>query len=190
MKLAEERIQRLNTKEAEMHLSRLYGQGEETLLQQKERYGALILAHEKAFGAHEQVTLFSAPGRTEIGGNHTDHNRGRVLAASVNLDTLSAASPREDGIVHFESEGYPPITVDLNDTAPHPEEEGTTASLIRGVADGMKRAGRRIGGFDAKVTSTVASGSGLSSSAALEVMLTAVFDGLYNDFSMPFTERA
>ena len=190
MERSRETIGKLDTEEMRAHLSMLYGRDEKTLQAQKERYAGLIAAHAEAFGEKESLCLFSAPGRTEIGGNHTDHNRGRVLAASVNLDTLCAASPRTDGIVCFQSEGYDPIEVDLADTEVHPEEEGTTAALIRGVADGMKRAGRKIGGFDAKVTSTVASGSGLSSSAALEVMLTAVFDGLYNDFSMPFPQRA
>ena len=180
----------LNTAEAEAHLARLYGQGQDILERQKERYAALIRTWGEAFGTEKKPVLFSAPGRTEIGGNHTDHNRGRVLAASVNLDTLCAAVPREDLKVRFRSEGYRPIELDLADTAPDKSEEGTTAALIRGVADGMKRAGYRIGGFDACVTSTVASGSGLSSSAALEVMLTAVFDGLFNDFSMSFIDRA
>ena len=182
--------EKLNTPEAEKHLRMLYGQDESILNTQKERYAALIRTWGNAFGDGEGLTLFSAPGRTEIGGNHTDHNRGRVLAAGVSLDTLCAAAPRQDTQVRFRSEGYDPITLDLRDTAPVPEEEGTTAALIRGVADGMKSAGYRIGGFDAAVTSTVAGGSGLSSSAALEVMLTAVFDGLFNDFSMPFIQRA
>lgn len=188
MSILEKKIAALNTPETAEHLAKLYGA--EAADTQRERYAALIRSHGEAFGPQEGLTLFSAPGRTEIGGNHTDHNRGRVLAASVNLDTLCAASPREDLIVHFHSEGYDPITVDLSDTAPVKAEEGTTAALVRGVADGMKQAGYKIGGFDAKVTSTVASGSGLSSSAALEVMLTAVFDGLFNDFSLPFVDRA
>ncbi len=171
-------------------LSRLYGAGEKILAFQKERYAALARRHEKEFPGAGECVMFSAPGRCEIGGNHTDHNHGRVLAASVNLDTLCAASPREDLTVRFLSEGYDPIEIDLTDTAPRPEEEGTTAGLIRGVADGMKREGLRIGGFDASVTSTVAGGSGLSSSAALEVMLTGVFDGLFNRFEMPFIRRA
>ena len=187
---AEKWMSLLNSAETAEHLRMLYGQDDGMLREQRERYGALIRAHEEAFGAREGLELFSAPGRTEIGGNHTDHNGGRVLAASVNLDTLCAASPRADMKVCFQSEGYQPIEVDLTDTAPRPEEEGTTAGLIRGVAQGVQESGRRIGGFDAKVVSTVASGSGLSSSAALEVMLTAVFDGLFNDFSMPFQERA
>ena len=190
MEGTEQKIRGLYSAETEKHLTLLYGQGEEVLRRQRERYAALIRAHGEAFGDREGLTLFSAPGRTEIGGNHTDHNLGRVLAASVNLDALCAASPRQDLKVRFQSEGYAPLTLDLEDTDPHPEEQGSTAALIRGVADGMKRAGYRIGGFDAKVTSTVAGGSGLSSSAALEVMLTAVLDGLYNRFEMPFAERA
>ncbi len=190
MTLTEKRLEKLRSAETAEHLKMLYGQDEAVLRRETERYGALIRAHEEIFGARDGLTLFSAPGRTEIGGNHTDHNGGRVLAASVNLDTLCAASPRPDLKAVFHSRGYAPVTVDLKDTSPRPEEEGTTAALIRGVAEGMKRTGRRIGGFDAKVVSTVASGSGLSSSAALEVMLTAVFDGLFNDFSMPFQDRA
>ena len=190
MSRTENMIARLNTPEAEAHLTRLYGQGDGLLQEQKERYAALIRKHAEIFGEKEGLMLFSAPGRTEIGGNHTDHNRGRVLAASVSLDTLCAVSPRTDYTVTFHSDGYPALLVNLANTDPMAAEEGTTAALIRGVADGMKRAGFRIGGFDACVTSTVASGSGLSSSAAVEVMLTAVFDGLFNDFSMNFVDRA
>ena len=190
MSLNGERIQRLNTAEAEAHFAMLYGPETETLRIQRERYAELLRAHEADFGEKENVVFFSAPGRTEIGGNHTDHNRGRVLAASVNLDILCAVSPREDMTVNFHSEGRAPVSMDLSDTAVRPEEAGTTRAIIRGVAEGMKKDGYRIGGFDAKVTSTVASGGGLSSSAALEVMLTAVFDGLYNRFDMPFIRRA
>ena len=190
MGIIQDWTEKLNRPETAEHLAMLYGGGEETVRRQLERYAALIRRHTEVFPENGPVFLFSAPGRTEIGGNHTDHNRGRVLAASVSLDTLCAVSSRKDSLVHFYSEGYAPITVDLSTTEPVPEEEGTTAALIRGVADGMKLAGYRIGGFDAVATSQVASGSGLSSSAALEVMLTGVLDGLYNDFAMPFQERA
>ena len=186
----EEKIAKLNTQEAEAHLKKLYGTRDETLKAQKARYAGLLQRFEQIFGNAGQAVFFSAPGRTEIGGNHTDHNNGRVLAAGVNLDTLCAAAARNDSLVRFHSEGYAPVELDLARTEVLPEETGTTKALIRGVADGMKRAGYRIGGFDAVVTSLVAGGSGLSSSAAVEVMLTGVFDGLFNAFTLPFIDRA
>ena len=188
MSNAIEKIRRLNDDAFEARLKTLYG--EEQLAAQKERYAELIRRHEECFGETEKLFLVSAPGRTEIGGNHTDHNNGRVLAASVNLDALCAVSPRTDSAVRFNSQGYRPIQLSLDDLAPRDNEKGTTRSLIRGVAAGMKAAGYAIGGFDAAVTSTVASGSGLSSSAALEVMLTGVLDALYNQFDMPYVLRA
>ncbi len=188
MQSTEERISKLNLPETENRLKVLYG--EDQLDSQKARYAALLRRHRELFGENEQVLLVSAPGRTEIGGNHTDHNNGRVLAAAVNLDALSAVSSREDMLVRFYSEGYAPIEMSLGQLEPAAGEEGTTRALIRGVAAGMQKAGYRIGGFDAAVTSTVAGGSGLSSSAALEVMLTGVLDALYNRFEMPFVLRA
>ena len=134
--------------------------------------------------------MISSPGRTEIIGNHTDHNRGKVLAAAINLDTLAVVTAREDTLVNLHSEGYPPMTIDLGDLSVNPREEGTSAALIRGVADGMARAGFRIGGFDAAVTSDVLGGSGLSSSAAFEVMVGCVFNTLYNDSGMDSVQRA
>ena len=187
---AEERITKLDSAQVKEQLRYLYGEDENLLKMQQERYAALIRRHTGLFGEGAEVQLISAPGRTEIGGNHTDHNHGRVLAASVNLDALCAVSARDDLKVRFHSEGYDPIEMDLEDLDVRPEENGTTKALIRGVAAGMKQAGYRIGGFDAAVTSTVAGGSGLSSSAALEVMLTGVLDSLYNRFDMPYTERA
>ena len=190
MSQAEEMIRKLDLPEAAEQLRKLYGSGEETIRFQRERYARLIRSYTEQFGAKDGIRLISAPGRTEIGGNHTDHNRGRVLAAAVSLDTLCAVTPRDDLKVRFHSEGYPAIEMDLSDLAVHPEEAGTTTALIRGVAAGMQEAGYRIGGFDAAVTSTVAGGSGLSSSAALEVMLTGVLDALYNRFDMPYALRA
>jgi len=190
MNRGNEMIRKLEAEEAQRFLSKLYGSGAETLRKQTERYAGRIRAHEALFGDRGEIRLISAPGRTEIGGNHTDHNHGRVLAAAVNLDTLCAVTAREDMLVRFHSEGYRPVTLDLGDLSIRPEETGTTAALIRGVAAGMKDAGYRIGGFDAAVTSTVAGGSGLSSSAALEVMVTGVLDALYNGFRMPYAQRA
>ena len=183
-------IQELETPETAAQLARLYGNDPETVAKQKARYGAMIRQHRKLFGDRGKIALISAPGRTEIGGNHTDHNHGRVLAAAVNLDTLCAVTPRNDMTVQFHSHGYSPIEISLDDLSVHDDEKGTTMALIRGVAAGMKEAGYRIGGFDAVVTSTVAGGSGLSSSAALEVMLTGVLDALYNRFDMPYVLRA
>ncbi len=128
-----------------------------------------------------ETWLASAPGRTELAGNHTDHNRGRVLAASIDLESVAAASAREDSLVRIASEGYPLIEVDLRETDARPEERETTAALLRGVAAGFLRGGYRVGGFDAAVTSTVGAGSGLSSSASIEVLIGVIFDEVYND---------
>ncbi len=180
----------LATAEAGRQLAMLYGNRNGETERQRKRYLAQAERHEAAFGAADGVTLISAPGRTEIGGNHTDHNHGCVLAAAVNLDTLAAVSPRGDMTVRLHSEGYPPLTLDLSDTSARPEETGTTAALIRGVADGFVRRGMRIGGFDAAVSSTVAAGSGLSSSAAFEVLAAAILDRLYNGDALDFVTRA
>ena len=123
----------------------------------------------------------SAPGRTELAGNHTDHNRGRVLAASIDLESIAAISPRDDSLVRIASEGYPFIEINVDDTAANPEERETTAALLRGVAAGFARDGYRVGGFEAAVSSTVLNGSGLSSSASIEVLIGVIFDELYND---------
>ena len=190
MGYTDEAIRKLSTEGVQEQLRYLYGSDEAVLEEQTKRYAGLLRRHAELFGEQTGVQLVSAPGRTEIGGNHTDHNHGRVLAAAVNLDALCAVSPRDDMTVRFYSEGYDPIEMDLTDLAVHPEEKGTTRALIRGVAAGMRQAGYSIGGFDAVVTSTVAGGSGLSSSAALEVMLTGVLDCLYNAFDMPYVLRA
>lgn len=190
MNRCENMIRKMDEQETVDQLGRLYGRDSRMVLLQQNRYKELLKRHAETFGERERIELISAPGRTEIGGNHTDHNHGRVLAAAVNLDALCAVSPREDMIVRFHSEGYPAIEMKLDDLSVHPEENGTTRALIRGVAAGMREAGYRIGGFDAVVHSTVAGGSGLSSSAALEIMLTGVLDALYNRFEMPFVQRA
>ena len=122
------------------------------------------------------AVLFSGPGRTEIGGNHTDHQHGHVLCGSVDLDMLSCAAPNRTRIVHIQSEGYPALTVNLKDLAVKPEEANTSAALVRGVAAKIKELGYTLSGFDAYVTSTVLSGSGLSSSAAFEVLVGNIFN--------------
>ncbi len=184
-------IRGLQSPETIERLMHLYGNRDGMLVAQTGRYTGIIKRHEELF--HETahpVLLVSAPGRTEIGGNHTDHNRGRVLAAAVNLDTLSAVSAREDLEVHIHSDGYAPMVINLNDLSVVESEKGTTAALIRGVAARMNELGYKIGGFNAAITSTVASGSGLSSSAAFEVMACAIFDALFNAGDMDFILRA
>ncbi len=152
----------------------------ETAALQKERYIGALEHFEEIFG-DAAVQVYSAPGRTEIGGNHTDHQYGKVLAASVTLDAIAVVSERDDDKVLFHSEGYSSLSLDLNELAPLPREEGTTAALVRGVAAGMREKGLRTGGFNAYVTSQVLGGSGLSSSAAIETLIGCIFSGLYND---------
>ena len=172
-------------------LARLYGHREGELARQLTRYSSLVEAHENLFHLPDApLYLISAPGRTEIIGNHTDHNNGRVLAAAVNLDCIACVSPRDDMLVRVYSAGYPGIEISLDELTPKKEEEGTSAALIRGVAKGMADRGFRLGGFDAAVTSDVLGGSGLSSSAAYEVMMCAVIDALYNGFTCESTPRA
>ena len=157
---------------------------------QTARYEALAEAFRAQFGREPEMFV-SAPGRTEVVGNHTDHQNGRVLAASVNLDTVAAVAPRSDTVVRLYSAGYDvPFEVDVADDAVREDEKETTFALIRGVASRMRQLGYRVGGFDASVTSTVFKGSGLSSSAAFEVMLTAAFDALYNGWRVDPKENA
>ena len=183
-------IRLLKTPEVMKRLNTLYGQRDGMLVQQTTRYTHMLKKHEEQFNADGSVLLISAPGRTEIGGNHTDHNRGKVLAGAVNLDTLAAVSKRSDRLVRIFSEGYDPLEMSLNDLTFNPEEQGTTKALVRGVANKLETEGFAIGGFDAAISSTVRAGSGLSSSAAFEVLLCAIFDALFNGWRMDPTKRA
>jgi len=133
-----------------------------------------------AFGCDPE-RYFSAPGRTEIGGNHTDHQRGRVLAGAVNLDTIAAVRCNGSHIIRIQSDNYPLCQVDVADLEPRKEEYNTTISLIRGVAARFVQLGCKIEGFDAYVTSTVLPGSGLSSSAAYEVLIGTIINHLFFD---------
>ena len=183
----------LQSPEVMQRLQTLYGTREGMLVAQRARYTKVLKRHEDMIGSTEgPIYMISAPGRTEIAGNHTDHNRGKVLAAAVNLDTLAAVSPRSDSIVNIHSEGYPALSLSIapEELAPRKEEEGTTAALVRGVAHGMHREGLAIGGFDAVITSDVRSGSGLSSSAAFEVLICAIFDRLYAGDRLDAKKRA
>ncbi len=132
-----------------------------------------------------KLHYFSTPGRTELGGNHTDHNNGRVLAASINLDSKAVVSKSENMIVDMYSEGYgDPFLVDLSDLKYREEESGTTNALIRGVAARFTQLGYSIGGFNTVMASDVLPGSGLSSSASVEILMATIFNALYNGNSI------
>lgn len=161
----------------------------ETLDFQRDRYTEVSKQFSKIFGTNPQ-RFFSAPGRTEICGNHTDHQNGKVLAASVSLDVIAAVVPTDDGIVQIQSKGYPMDTVDLSDLGVHKEEMNTSKALIRGVLRGFADRGCRIGGFKAYTVSNVLKGSGLSSSAAFEVLIGTIINGLYNSDSVSEVEIA
>lgn len=149
---------------------------------QRERYEKLREGFAKQFGSDEGGEYFSAPGRSEVGGNHTDHNHGRVLAAAVNLDIVAYARKTENGKAVLKSAEYPKIDViDLSDLAKKTEEDETSASLLRGICARCRELGYTVGGFEAYTMTRVLKGSGLSSSAAFEVLVVTIISHLYND---------
>lgn len=156
---------------------------------QRNRYIKAIKKFEELYSAGEAV-LFSAPGRSEVGGNHTDHQHGKVLAASINLDSMAVVRATGDNTIRLFSEGYGEIALSLDDVSFKEAEKETTIALIRGVAAGFLERGFRIGGFVAYVTSDVLGGAGLSSSAAFEILLGTIFSGLYNDMSVSAVDAA
>jgi len=171
-------------------ITKLYGSDRTVVKRQMHRWNALIVSHREKFSEPE-VSLFSTPGRTEIGGNHTDHNHGRVLAASINLDSIAVAAKTSDSTITIYSEGYArPFIVELNDLSPVDGEKGTTAALIRGIASRCRELGFQIGGFQACITSDVLVGSGLSSSASVEVLIATILSTFYNTSSIGLQEIA
>lgn len=171
----------LRTGKMDERICEVYGcaSGSEQLSEYRGRLLHVADGFSSTFGRNDEVELFSAPGRTELGGNHTDHQHGNVLAASVNLDIVSCAAPNDSMLVRIQSEGYPPDEIDLTDLTPHPEEVNKTAALIRGVAAAAHKQGYEIKGFDAYMTSNVLSGSGLSSSAAYETMIGVIMNQFF-----------
>lgn len=165
----------------------LYGKDSEAL--QVERYRRVLCGFAARFGEFP-VALISAPGRTELCGNHTDHQHGRVLAAAVSLDLIAAVRPNEGSTMRVCSEGFGEATVSLENLAPRAAECGTSAALVRGVAAALRRAGFRAGGFDAFILSDVPQGSGLSSSAAFEILLGTIHNILFNTGTIPPIELA
>ncbi len=151
--------------------------GEPELEHARSRTGHVLASFKSVFGqAHTHAALFSGPGRTELGGNHTDHQHGHVLCASVDLDILAAAAPNGTNALRVLSEGYPAVEVLIDSLAPRMDEKNTSAALIRGVAAGVRELGYSLCGLDIYAVSNVLSGSGLSSSAAFEVLLGNIFN--------------
>lgn len=149
---------------------------------QRARYAQAVRRFAELFGDEREVRLYSAPGRTEIGGNHTDHNNGVVMAAAVNLDVIAVVAQNNDNVVRVKSAGFDRTdVVEMTQLSVHENEFGLSSALIRGVAAGIQQQGGTVGGFDAYTTSNVLRGSGLSSSAAFEVLIGAVFNGEFNE---------
>ncbi|MGN0683175.1 MAG: galactokinase [Oscillospiraceae bacterium] len=159
--------------------SRLYGEDEKELAYQKQRYLEAVKRFSELFPERRDIRIFSASGRTEIGGNHTDHQHGCVLAAAVNLDIIAAVSFHSDGVIRVKSEGYDAFSVDLNSVSERSGKTGT-AAIVSGIAARFIEQGAKIGGFDLYCTSDVAVGSGLSSSAAFETLIGTIIDINYN----------
>ena len=140
------------------------------------RYAAVLDGLEKTFGSHAEAGLYSAPGRTEIGGNHTDHQHGRVLAGSVNIDMIAAAAPNDKNQLRVQSEGYDLCVIDLNDLEARKEEENTSAAILRGECEAFRQRGAKLSGLDVYISSSVPKGSGVSSSAAFEVLIGVILN--------------
>lgn len=173
-------IEQLHGSVHDQRLARVYCCDADGVPSQKDRALSVIDSFSRLFGGdpHRQVSLFSAPGRTELGGNHTDHQHGCVLAASVNLDLLACAGDNGTSVVRIQSEGYPMLEVDLSHLEPVAREVNTSAALIRGIASKIRDLGYAPRGFDCYAVSNVLQGSGLSSSAAYEVLIGVIFNHL------------
>ena len=158
----------------------LYGNDPAELKRNAERYTSLLNKFTTEFG-HADCEFFTSPGRTEIGGNHTDHNYGRVLAGAVNLDNVCVAAKTNTNVIRILSEGYPRFEVDLTWLRPDTREQYTSAALVRGICSRLTELGYNVGGFDACIDGGVPKGSGLSSSASFEVLIGAILSHLFND---------
>lgn len=157
----------------------LYGNDPAELKRNAKRYTDLLKQFSVAFG-DKDVEFFSSPGRTEIGGNHTDHNYGRVLAGAVNLDNVAVAGKNGTNTIRIISEGYPEFEVNLSSLKPDKKELYSSAALVRGICSRLKELGHAIGGFDACIDGGVPKGSGLSSSASFEVLIGAIISQIFN----------
>ena len=151
---------------------------------QPARYEAAVKVFEERFGEGDGIEIYSAPGRTEVGGNHTDHQHGEVLAASINRDAIAVVRKTDSGVVRVVSGKNVIPDIDTDDLDVKQSQKGTTTALIKGVLAGLRSKGFKIGSFDAYITSDVLIGAGLSSSAAFETLIGTVVSGLYNDMSI------
>ena len=186
MKTARQLIEYIRGGGADETFVRLYGSAESA----RERYIDLLEDFCALYGEQREAIIVSAPGRAEIGGNHTDHQHGCVLAAALRLDIVGVASPRADMTARLKSRGFEEDVADLNLLTPVEKEIGKSVSLIRGVAAAFKNLGAKIGGFDCVTVSDVLKGSGISSSAAFEVLVGAVFNHLYNGGNVSHVDEA
>ena len=159
--------------------AKLYGADTATVAAQRVRYVDMIDHFEENFGTGRTVCLYSAPGRTEIGGNHTDHQHGRVLAGSVNIDMIAAAAPNSLNQLRVQSEGYDLYVIDLSNLAARKEEENTTMALLRGECEAFRQRGAKLSGLDVYISSNVPKGSGVSSSAAFEVLIGVILNDCF-----------
>ena len=181
-------INSLSDASVQKKLEMLYG---DAVAARTERIVELTDTFEKTYGEGRDISVYSVPGRSELSGNHTDHNHGRVIAASIDLDIIAVAAKRDDGIIRIKSAGFPEDVVDISlYTEPDESRFGSSASLIAGMCAGFKSKGYRIGGFDACTTSNVLKGSGLSSSAAFEDMVGNILNHLYNNGEVDNVEIA
>ena len=172
---------KLTITDIEKNFKTIYGNDENVIDNQKKRYASLIRNYYENFNVSEKTWILSTPGRTELSGNHTDHNGGKVIAASINLDTLIMFSG-EENYIKLKSDKYnETFIVDISDLEIKEEEKGTTKSIIRGILSGFKKNGFKVGGFSGYLVSDVIQGSGLSSSASVEVAIGSVINFLYND---------
>ena len=170
-------------------LTALYGK--ENLATVKVRYENAIKAFAELYGADREIDLFSVAGRSELSGNHTDHNFGCVVAASIDLDIIAVAAKNDSTVVRVKSEGFPEDVVDIAEyTAPREDRFARSDAIIAGMCEGMRKNGYTVGGFDAYTTSSVLKGSGLSSSAAFEDMIGNIENYLYNDGKVDNVEIA
>ncbi len=168
-------------------LSKIYTA--DKLNRQVNRYEAVVATFEKKFGT-APTHLFSAPGRSEICGNHTDHNMGKVMAAAIDLDIAAAVAPREDDKIVLASDVFSTCEIDIGELEVREGDMGTSAAIVRGVAAKMQEEGYKIGGFSVYEVSDVLKGSGMSSSAAFEILVCTVFSHLYNDGALDAVRAA